>query len=189
VDLAEMPASARSAASDLAGYIAASLEERRGRPRDDLLSLFVAAEEAGQLAHGESRGLTFIFVLAGREFAWPVTEEDHGLIRRILARSDAYHGRVASREQVQVQTSFPHNQNWLDLFAGWWEEGFRMFIERASPGDVLTFMPELGPPEWYAMTGAAGEELSDRWAEALQLRDLVQGLWHKAFEPTAVAAG
>jgi len=127
--------------------------------------------------------------LVGREFAWPVTDVDHALIRRILARTDAYHGRVASREQVQVQTSFPHNRNWLDLFAGWWEEGFRMFIERAAEGDVLTFMPELGPPEWYAMTGAAGEELSDRWSEALQLRDLVQGLWQKALQPAVAAAG
>jgi hypothetical protein len=125
--------------------------------------------------------------LVGREFAWPVSDVDHGLIRRVLARTSAYHGRVASREQVQIQIGFPHHRGWLDLFAGWWLEGFRMFIAGAAADDVLTFMPELGPPEWYAITGPDGEELSDRWLEALELRDLAVELWQRAVADGAVA--
>jgi hypothetical protein len=115
--------------------------------------------------------------LVGREFAWPVSQHDHELIHRILRHSFAYHGRVASREQVQIQIGFPHHQQWVDLFAGWWKEGFRHFRATAESGAVLTFTTELGPPNWYAITGADGEELSDRWAEALQLADLARGLW------------
>jgi hypothetical protein len=115
--------------------------------------------------------------VVGREFEWPVDEVNHGLIHRILDRASAYHGRVASREQVQLQVSFPHHRPWVDLFASWWEEGFRRFRATAAPDAALTFMTELGPPEWYAMTGPSGEELSDRWAEALQLRELAEAIW------------
>ena len=114
--------------------------------------------------------------LVGREFPYPVSEQNHNLIRRILARTGAYHGRVASREQAQVQISFPHNKIWLDLFMQWWEEGMRMWREKAAPDDVLTFVTELGPPT-YAMTGPDGKELSDRWEEAIQMKDRVRARW------------
>jgi hypothetical protein len=116
--------------------------------------------------------------LVGREFAYPVKEDEHAKIRRILQRSWGFHGRVATREQVQVQISFPHQQLWLELFLGWWEEGFRIARARELPDDAtLTFTPELGPPEWYAMTGPDGREMSDRWEEALMLGRLVRERW------------
>ena len=111
-----------------------------------------------------------------REFVYPISEENHELIRRILRRSDSFQGRVASREQVQIQIGFPQHRKWLDLFLLWWEEGFRMWRKR-SPGDAtLNFLCELGPRE-YAITGADGNELSDRWEEALQIRDHVRTIW------------
>ncbi len=113
--------------------------------------------------------------LVGREFRYPVDEENHALIGRILDRSWAFHGRVASREQVQVQIGFPQNRIWLDLFLGWWEQGFRAWRAQAPPAASLVFTPELGPPEWYAMTGPDGLEMSDRWEEAVQLKGLDRG--------------
>jgi hypothetical protein len=118
--------------------------------------------------------------LVGREFALPVSEADHADIRTVLHRSRAFHGRVASREQVQVQISFPHHKLWVDLFAHWWHEGFRHFQQTVGSDEILTFTTELGPPFWYAITGPDGEELSDRWAEALQLAELVRELWDAA---------
>ena len=100
--------------------------------------------------------------LLGREFAWPVSAENHALIHRILDHAWAFHGRVASREQIQLQISFPHHRDWLELFVGWWEYGFRSWRRRAPPDATLTFLCELGPKE-YAMTGPDGAELSDRW--------------------------
>lgn len=119
--------------------------------------------------------------LVGREFKWPVSEENHALIRRILERSSAFHGRVASREQVQIQIGFPQHQQWVDLFMGWWNEGFRRWRARAALGDELVFNVELGPP-WYAITGPDGREQSDRWEEAVMLKDMVRELWSRIEE-------
>jgi hypothetical protein len=115
--------------------------------------------------------------VVGREFRWPISSENDELIQRILDRSWAFHGRVASREQVQIQTSFAHHHGWLDVFLGWWERGFASWRERASSDGSLVFTPELGPPEWYAITGPDGSELSDRWDEALQLKDEARSIW------------
>jgi hypothetical protein len=48
--------------------------------------------------------------------------------------------------------------------------------QKANQDDTLTFLCELGPPE-YAMTGADGYELSDRWQESLTMKDQIRGLW------------
>ena len=121
--------------------------------------------------------------LVGREFAYPLAEENHALIHRILDHSWGIHGRVASREQVQVPIGFPQNRIWVDLFMGWWDYAFRSWRRRAGPDATLTFLCEFGPPP-YAITGADGYELSDRWAEALELMRIIRALW----ETTAPAA-
>lgn len=115
--------------------------------------------------------------VVGQEFAWPVEEEDHALVRRVLERADMFHGRVASREQTQIAFSWDYHRPWLDLFLGWWEEGFRLWRERSGPGDELVFVTELGPPMWYAITGPDGKEMSDRWEEALLLKRHVEEIW------------
>ena len=117
--------------------------------------------------------------LVGQEFAWPVSDENHQLIRRVLERTQMFHGRVASREQVQISISWEHHRPWLDLFLGWWEEGFRLWRERSGPDDDLIFVTELGPPNWYAITGHDGSELSDRWEEALLLKQHVIRIWER----------
>lgn len=114
--------------------------------------------------------------LVGREFAFPVEEENHALIRRILDNAHAFHGRVASREQVQIEISFPHHRPWLDLFLGWWDYGFRQWRSRSAEDATLAFTCELGPKP-YAITGRDGNDTTDRWAEALLLRDMVRELW------------
>lgn len=114
--------------------------------------------------------------LVGREFSFPVEEENHALIRRILDNAHAFHGRVASREQVQIEISFPHHRPWLDLFLGWWDFGFRAWRRRAAADAALVFTCELGPKP-YAITGRDGNDTTDRWAEALMLRRMVRDLW------------
>lgn len=114
--------------------------------------------------------------LVGREFAWPVSEENHALIHRILDNSWGFHGRVASREQVQVPITFPHHRDWVELFMGWWEYGFRSWRRRAAPDATLTFLCELGPAP-YAITGRDGYDLSDRWDEARQMMAMMRALW------------
>jgi hypothetical protein len=136
------------------------------------------AKEATELA--ADYGLDWSMV------CWPVSEEDHALVRRILARTYEFHGRVASREQVQIPFRFEQHRQWLDLFLGWWEEGFRLWRGRSAPDDELVFVSELLPP-WYAITGADGKELSGRWEEALDLKQLVRELWQRVEDPAEVA--
>jgi hypothetical protein len=119
--------------------------------------------------------------LVAREFAFPIAKEDDVSIRRILANTHAFHGRVASREQVQIEISFPHHRPWVDLFLGWWEYGFRAWRARASQDAKLVFTCELGPKP-YAITGRDGNDTTDRWAEALMLRKMVHDRWNATAE-------
>ena len=101
--------------------------------------------------------------LVGREFAFPVDKENHALISRILQNAHAFHGRVASREQVQIELSFPHHRPWVDLFLAWWAEGFQSWRSRAAGNAELVFTCELGPKP-YAITGRDGNDTTDRWS-------------------------
>lgn len=114
--------------------------------------------------------------LVGREFAFPVNEENHAHIRRILRNARAFHGRVASSEQVQIEITFPHHRPWVDLFLQWWDYGFRHWRSHAADDAELVFTCELGPKP-YAITGRDGNDSTDRWAEALALRQMVRELW------------
>lgn len=114
--------------------------------------------------------------LVGREFAFPVEEENHALIKRILRNAHAFHGRVASREQVLIEISFPHHRPWVDLFLEWWDYGFRDWRSCAADDAELVFTCELGPKP-YAITSRDGNDTTDRWVEALTLRQMVHDLW------------
>ncbi len=114
--------------------------------------------------------------LVGREFAWPVSDENHSLMHRILDQSWAFHGRVGSREQVQVELSFEPHRMWVDLFLDWWRYGFTSWRRRAGEHDTLAFTCKLGPKP-YAIVGRDGNDISDRWAESLLLRDWIRTLW------------
>jgi hypothetical protein len=152
--------------------VALHLETHRDRMTTDLfftlrlLDRFPNLRLTGDLSH----------YVVGREFAWPISDENHRLMHRIIDNCWGFHGRVASREQIQVQISFPHQRDWLNLFMSWWEYGFRSWRRRAPQDATLTFLCELGPKE-YAMTGRDGYELSDRWEEAQLMMSMVRDLW------------
>ena len=115
--------------------------------------------------------------LVGREFALPVSAENHAAMHRILDHSWAFHGRVASREQVQIEISFEPHRIWVDLFLDWWRYGFASWQRRAGPDDTLVFTCELGPKP-YAIICRDGNDTTDRWAESLLMRDWIRELWN-----------
>lgn len=120
-----------------------------------------------------------------REFWFPLSEYDMGLMSRILAQSDSFQGRVASRQQIQLQLDFPQHQKWVALFKGWWREGLAGWRARNPTGDCI-FVCELGPPE-YAMTGADGKEMSNRWEEAQLIMGWVREIWAELERDEAAA--
>ena len=112
-----------------------------------------------------------------REMPCPPTPQLAAMITKILNRSDSFQGRVAARGQIQLALDFPQNAKWVNLFRAWWREGLAGWLQRHPLGDsTAIFLCELGPPD-YAITDAAGRELSDRWAESLLLASWVREIW------------
>ena len=111
-----------------------------------------------------------------REMRSPISVRDQEFVSRILNRSDCFQGRVANREQVQIQIDFPQHQEWVEIFKGWWQEGMHAWRERNDDDAELVFLCELGPPP-YAITDADQQELSDRWQESLQIKAWVEEIW------------
>jgi len=117
-----------------------------------------------------------------REMRLPLSDRDREHMHSIMERSDCFQGRIANREQIQVQIGFPQHQAWVEQFKAWWQEGIGMWRLRAGDDAALVFLCELGPPP-YAMTDGNQQELSDRWQEALTIKGWVESIW-TASEPS-----
>ncbi|AAZ34121.1 sugar phosphate isomerase/epimerase [Pseudomonas savastanoi pv. phaseolicola] len=115
--------------------------------------------------------------VVGRELPESATAEDDEHIHSILRHSWGFHGRIANSEQVQVPLSFAQHRPWLERFSAWWRYGIEDWLARPNKPASLSFTCELGPPP-YAITGSDGREISDRWSEALLLKDLIRGIWN-----------
>jgi hypothetical protein len=111
-----------------------------------------------------------------REMREPISDRDQAYIDLILGRSDCFQGRVANREQVQIQIGFPQHAAWVDVFRNWWKAGMQSWRRRNADDATLIFLCELGPPP-YAITDGEQRELSDRWDEALTIREWVRDIW------------
>ena len=111
-----------------------------------------------------------------REMRTPITERDRQFVSSVLDRSDCFQGRVANREQVQIQIDFPQHQEWVSIFKSWWQEGMQGWRQRKDDDAELVFLCELGPPP-YAITDANQQELSNRWDESLQIREWAMNMW------------
>ena len=105
------------------------------------------------------------------------------LIASLLQRSDSFQGRIAARGQIQVALRFPQNARWVAQFLSWWRQGFASWRARhGADAAALAFICELGPPD-YAITDRDGHELSDRWAESIQLAQWARQIWSEAGGP------
>ena len=114
--------------------------------------------------------------VCGQEMTLPISARNEEGMQRVLQHATAFHGRVASSEQVQVEIGFDCYQPWVDLFANWWRQGFAGWLSRAGAADSLTFTCELGPAP-YAITDSHGIDRSNRWDDAQHMRRMVARIW------------
>ena len=118
-----------------------------------------------------------------REMPCPPPPSLEALIAGLLQRADSFQGRIAARGQIQVALRFPQNAKWVTLFQRWWRQGFASWRARhGADAAALAFICELGPPD-YAITDRDGRELSDRWAESIQLAQWARQIWSEAGGP------
>ncbi len=157
-------------------------ETHRGSITNDLLSTLQLLDAIPELRL--SADLSHYVV--DRELYLPVPERELAFFDRVIARAGSFQGRVATGQHIQVPIHFPQHKPWLDLFTGWWRQGFQTWRHGAAAEEDLIFLCELGPAE-YAITGADGLELSDRSEEALQLAAIARACWNGA-ENVASAA-
>ena len=114
----------------------------------------------------------------------PVDEFHQRLVKQVLSRCVSIQGRIANREQIQVPMHFAQHQDWIEQFYQWWQWGMMNWLHRAEekePTLPFNFTCELGPAP-YAITDQDQRELSDRWAEALVLKETAQGLWNECIQ-------
>lgn len=121
----------------------------------------------------------FSHYVLNRELALPLSLEFSRLFDKLIERSDCFQGRISNREQIQIPIGFPQHAEWVDLFKEFWLKGFQAWRARNPQDAEMVFLCELGPPH-YAITDANGHELSDRWEEALTIKEWVKDIWQKA---------
>jgi sugar phosphate isomerase/epimerase len=117
--------------------------------------------------------------VVGNELPDAGDERTDAAIAAILARATSLQGRIATRGQVQISSTFPQHAATVARFRGWWADGFRSWRQRSPAGAECVFICELGTLP-YPVTGPDGAELSDRWIEAQRYRDWAHELFGSA---------
>lgn len=128
------------------------------------------------------------YIVAGE-----VTGNDENVLNRVselfeslLERTSSIHARVSNGEQVQVDIGPNGEHPMVRHYMDWWQRGIGYWLKDAQPGDLLPFVPELGPPDYaitnptYASSGRT--EISDRWEQALVLKRLGEQAWKLAVQ-------
>ncbi|BBH68378.1 xylose isomerase [Actinoplanes sp. OR16] len=141
------------------------LETHRNTMTNDLR--FTAAL-ADRLPEDIDLAIDLSHYVVGAEIPAEPTAEIEDRVAALLRHGGSVQGRVASRCQVQVPLHHASSEPWIALARRWWTDAFVQILRRRPTGDIV-FLTELGTTP-YAMTDAAGVQVSDRWAEAALLR-------------------
>jgi hypothetical protein len=151
------------------------IQTHRGRVTQDLLRTVAYARAIPDLRFD----LDFSHYLVAGEMGGALSAEAEAALGVLMERATMLDGRITNGEQVQVDLLNPAYQAHVERQAALWKRVMIGWLRTAQRGDVFPFRVELGPPD-YAILGADGREISDRWAQQKAMRDLVERLWNEA---------
>ena len=157
------------------------IQTHRGRVTQDLLRTVAYAQAIPELRFD----LDFSHYLVAGEHTGALPAPAEAALAVLMERATMLDGRVSNGEQVQVDLLNPVYREHLDRVAALWKRVMVGWLRGARRGDVFPFRVELGPPG-YAILGADGREISDRWAQQKAMRDLVERLWNEAVAETGI---
>jgi hypothetical protein len=103
----------------------------------------------------------------------------------VFARVRFFHGRIGDPSCMQVDCGDGTGRSYVDHFREMWTRSCVGFLRSASPGDYISFAPELLHPSiHYARVMPDGKggvtEFSDRWLQALVLVRIAQDAFAEA---------
>jgi hypothetical protein len=155
------------------------IQTHRGRVTQDLLRTVGYAR-----AIADARfDVDFSHYIVAGELSGPLSPEAEAAFDVLVERATMLDGRVSNGQQVQVAFTNPAYRAHLERTSALWKRVMVRWLRGAQRGDVFPFRVELGPPD-YAILGADGREISDRWALQKQMKALVERLWNEAVAET-----
>jgi len=157
------------------------IQTHRGRVTQDLVRTVAYAGAIPELRFD----LDFSHYLVAGEHTGALPAPAEAALGVLMERATMLDGRVSNGEQVQVDLLNPVHREHLDRVAALWKRVMVGWLRGARRGDVFPFRVELGPPG-YAILGADGREISDRWAQQKAMRDLAERLWNEAVAETGI---
>lgn len=155
------------------------IQTHRGRVTQDLLRTVGYARAIPELRFD----VDFSHYVVAGELTGPLGPEAQAAFDTLVERAIMLDGRVSNGEQVQVDFTNPAYRAQLERTSALWKRVMVRWLRTAAPGDVFPFRVELGPPD-YAILGADGREIADRWALQKQLKTLVETLWNESVAET-----
>ncbi|MCH6256850.1 hypothetical protein MLD52_09850 [Puniceicoccaceae bacterium K14] len=127
----------------------------------------------------------------GHEMVYGDWQTKIQFMQPVLERVRFIHGRIATPGSIQAPLTANSNAKYIVHFREIWRRCFEGFLKSAKKGDFIIFAPELLPPViHYAQTfqNNSGEatELSDRWQDALLLKQIAEEEFENARMNTSV---
>lgn len=119
----------------------------------------------------------------GLEMPYGDLDEKLNFLKPVFDRIGFFHGRIGNASHIQIP--FEDGEEHVETFKEMWTRSMVSFLEKAQPGDVLPFNPELLPPsstyarEFKDSDGNLREE-SDRWEQAMLMSDIAQDCFREA---------
>ena len=110
-----------------------------------------------------------------------ISREKLDFMQPVLERVTHFHGRIAPPALFKPDITGKEDSTYVQHFCAIWQRTFNAFQKNAAANAKPVFAPELlFPSIYYAPVGADGQEIGDRWADALTMCQLCQSCWESA---------